>query len=171
MSDVAYAAALVLAGLFAWAGASKLLQRDRTTRTFAAFGLPAPHVLGTAVPATELLLAVGLVLIPAVAAYLALGLLAAFTTFLLRAVRAGVDIGCGCFGSASTAPVSAVDVLRNGLLGACALVATLATGPTVPGLGSILLVAAAAAAGLAGLTIAARRGRSGVPWSARPGAG
>ena len=160
MSDVAYAAAVLLAGLFAWAGASKLLHRERTTRTFAAFGLPAPHVLGTAVPAVELLLAVGLLVVPAVAAYLALGMLAAFTTFLVRAVRAGVDVGCGCFGSASTAPVSSIDVLRNGLLGAAALVATFATDPSVPGLGAVLLVAAAAGGAVTAFVVAARRHRT-----------
>lgn len=156
MSDVAYAAAVLLAGVFAWAGASKLLQRDRTTRTFAAFGLPAPSVLSTAVPGIELLLALGLLLIPAVAAYAALALLAAFTTFLVRAVRAGSHVGCGCFGSSSTAPVSSADVLRNGFLGGCALITTFATGPTVPGLGAILLVAAAAAVAI--LAVASRRG-------------
>ena len=160
MSDVAYAAAVLLAGLFAWAGASKLLQRDRTNRTFATFGLPAPGVLGTAVPAVELLLAVGLLVVPAVAAYLALGMLAAFTTFLVRAVRAGVDVGCGCFGSASTAPVSSIDVLRNGLLGAAALLAALAADPTVPGLGAVLLVAAAAGGAVTAFVVAARRHRT-----------
>ena len=170
MSDVAYAAAVLLAALFAWAGASKLLQGDRTTRTFAAFGLPAPQALGVAVPVAELLLSLGLLVIPTVAAYLALGLLAAFTTFLVRAVRAGVGVGCGCFGSASSAPVSAVDVLRNGFRVACALGASSATGPTLPAPGAILLVGVAATAVVAVLTNAARRRRTGVSRRARPGA-
>ena len=168
MNDVAYASAVLLAGVFAWAGASKLRHRDRTTRTFAAFGLPAPDVLGTAVPVLELLLAVGLLVVPAVAAYVALGLLAAFTTFLVRAVRAGVDVGCGCFGSASTAPVSPVDVVRNGLLGACALVASFAAGPAVPELGAILLVGVGAAAAMAVLGMAARRRHAGARRTGSP---
>ena len=42
MNETAYGTAVLLAGLFAWAGAAKLADRDRTARTFAAFGLSAP---------------------------------------------------------------------------------------------------------------------------------
>jgi len=161
VSEVAYATALVLAVLFAWAGAAKLADRGRATRTFAAFGLPAARVLGTAVPVVELLLAAGLVVVPAVAAYAALGMLAAFTTFLVLAVRAGVEIGCGCFGSARDEPVSTVEVLRNVLLAGAALVASFATGPVVPGLDAVVLVSTAVALAAVLLALADLRRRTG----------
>jgi len=161
MSEVAYGAALVLAILFAWAGVAKLADRGRTTRTFAAFGLPAPKILGTAVPVVELVLAAGLVIVPAVAAYAALGMLAAFTTFLVRAVRAGVDVGCGCFGSARDEPVSTVEVLRNALLACAAVVASFSTGPVVPGLDAVVLVSTAVALAAVVLALADLRRRTG----------
>lgn len=160
MSDVAYVTAVLLAGLFAWAGVAKLVDRERTARTFAAFGLPAPVLLGSAVPVVELALAVCLLAFPAPAALAALGLLAAFTTFLVRAVRAGVDVGCRCFGSARTEPVSSVEVLRNGLLGGAAIVASFATGPVVPGPGAVLLVGGAAVAAAAAVAHAGQRRRA-----------
>lgn len=157
MSDVPYATAVVLAGIFAWAGAAKLADRRGTTATFAAFGLPAAGLLGTAVPVTELLLAVGLLTVPALAAYAALALLAAFTTFVVRAVRAGVDVGCGCFGTASAEPVSTVEVLRNVLLTGAAVVASFAAGPLVPDLPSVILVAAVTALAAVALALGRRR--------------
>lgn len=160
MSDVAYVTAVVLAGLFAWAGVAKLLDREQTARAFTALGLPAPGLLSTAVPLVELALAVCLLAFPAPAALAALGLLAAFTTILVRAVRAGVDVGCRCFGSARTEPVSSVEVLRNGLLGGAATVASFATGPVVPQPSAVLLVGAAALAGAAAVAHADRRRRA-----------
>ena len=53
MNELGYVAALVLAGLFAWAGVAKLGARRRTTRTFRALGLPAPEALAVAVPIVE----------------------------------------------------------------------------------------------------------------------
>ena len=64
MSDVGYAAALVLAAVFGWAGLAKLRARDATERTFAAFGLAAPRALAVGRPGDELALAAGLVLVP-----------------------------------------------------------------------------------------------------------
>lgn len=158
MSEIGYVAAVLLAGLFAWAGASKLVARGRTTQTFTDFGLPAPGVLGTVLPVAELALAVGLLAIPSVAAFIALGLLAAFTTFLVRAVRAGAEVGCGCFGSAQAEPVGVVEVVRNGLMAGAALAASFATGPRIPGLDAVL--AASTAAALAALALAGLRRRA-----------
>lgn len=171
MNEVAYVAAVLLAGLFAWAGVAKLTDRGRATRTFAAFGLPAPRLLGTAVPVVELVLAVGLLVIPAVAAYAALGMLAAFTTFLVRAVRAGVKVGCGCFGSARDEPVSAVEVLRNALLAGAAVVASFSTGPVVPGLAAVVLASTAAALAAVVLALADLRRRTGHVFGIDPGPG
>lgn len=147
MGDVGYAAALVLAVVFAWAGAAKLAARRATERTFRAFGLPVPKALAVAVPLVELALGAGLVIAPAGAAVVALVVLAGFTALLVRAMRAGVEVGCGCFGTASHEPMSWVELVRNGFLAVAALVATAAdTGlpslPAVLGVGGATAVAA-----------------------------
>jgi len=139
MTEVGYLAALILAGLFAWAGIAKLGARRRTSRTFRALGLPAADTLAVAVPVIELALAVGLVVVPGWAAAGALAVLAAFTVFLARAVVDGVDVGCGCFGSAGDDPVSWVELLRNGLLAGAAVLALTAPGPTAPSLPAVLV--------------------------------
>ena len=162
MGEIGYAAAVLLAGLFAWAGAAKLAARERTRDSFAAFGLPSPGLLAVALPVGELALALGLLTVPAVASFVALGLLAAFTTFVVRAARGGAEVGCGCFGSARAEPVGAVEVVRNGLMAAAALAASFATGPVVPGVGAVLVVTVAAALG--GLTLTGLRRRpTGLP--------
>ena len=145
MNDVGYAAALVLAAVFGWAGLAKLRARDATERTFRAFGLAAPRALAVGVPVTELILAVGLVLVPSWAALAALAVLVGFSTILARAMRAGVDVGCGCFGTARRAPVSFVELVRNGLLALGAVVAAQAGSPGWPDLPAVILVATATA--------------------------
>ncbi|MCU1376112.1 MAG: hypothetical protein JWO68_3398 [Actinomycetia bacterium] len=152
MTELGYLAALILAVLFAWAGVAKLGARRRTARTFRALGLPAPAGLAVAVPVVELALAVGLVVAPGWAAAGALALLAAFSVFLFRAVRAGVDVGCGCFGSAGNEPVSYVELARNALLGIAAAVALATPRPVAPSLAAVLVAGAALA--IAGLVLA-----------------
>jgi uncharacterized membrane protein YphA (DoxX/SURF4 family) len=152
MNQLGYLAALVLAALFAWAGVAKLGARRRTTRTFRALGLPAADTLAVAVPAVELALAAGLVVVPGWAAAGALALLAAFSVFLLQAIRAGVDVGCGCFGSAGTEPVSYVELVRNGLMGIAAAFALTAPRPDAPSLAAVLVAGAALA--IAGVVLA-----------------
>jgi uncharacterized membrane protein YphA (DoxX/SURF4 family) len=159
VSGLGYACALLLAGAFAWAGAAKLSDRARTTTTFAALGVPGAGALGRALPVGEVVLAIGLVVVPGLASFAALGLLAAFTTFLVGAVRRHLPVACGCFGSASEEPVGRVDVVRNLLLVAAALVATSASGPQVPGLGAVVVVAVAAATATGALAAARRRER------------
>jgi uncharacterized membrane protein YphA (DoxX/SURF4 family) len=161
MSD---AAALLLAAVFAWAGAAKLRQAAVTERTFRAFGLPAPAALARGVPLAELGLAAGLVLAPGWAAALALGVLAGFTTVLVRAMRAGVDVGCGCFGTARREPVSSVEVLRNGLLAVAAAVALFADRPIAVGLDDVIAVTTAAAIGAVVLALAELRRATGAVW-------
>lgn len=159
MEGLGYSAALVLAALFAWAGMAKLGARRRTTRTFRALGLPAADTLAVAVPAVELALAAGLAVAPGWAAAGALALLAAFSVFLFQAVRAGVDVGCGCFGSAGTDPVSPVDLLRNGFLAVAAGFALAAPTPVLPSVADVLVAATAVAVGA--LALAAARSRAG----------
>lgn len=108
-------AALVLAVVFAWSGTAKLLRRPDLTR----LGLPA--ATWWVVSLVELALAVALVVSPAWGGVAALALLAGFTAFLVARRDSGV--GCGCFGSASTAPISNLDLVRNAALLAVAAVA------------------------------------------------
>jgi uncharacterized membrane protein YphA (DoxX/SURF4 family) len=134
MTGIAYVAALGLAATFAWAAIAKLRAPERTAAGFAGLGLPAPTLLARVVPGVEAGLAVALVVVPVWGAGSALGLLAAFT--ILLAVNVGRDApGCNCFGATPTdEPVSWVEVLRNLLLGAAAVIATGAPRPLVPAL-------------------------------------
>jgi uncharacterized membrane protein YphA (DoxX/SURF4 family) len=153
VTGLAYVSALFLAGVFALAGAAKLRDRRGTTPSFRALGLPPG--LAKAVPAAELLLAVGLVVLPGWSAAAALAVLAAFTTVLARAVRDGVAVPCNCFGSTSAAPVSAVEIVRNLLLAVVAGVALTADGPRRPSIAAVVLVAVVVVLGR--LTLAALR--------------
>ncbi len=141
---VAYSAALVLAVVFAVAGVAKLRRRTSTARAFAALGLVSPAVLAVGVPATELALAVGLVVAPAWAGIAALAVLAGFTTFLVLAMRRGKVLACGCFGAARPAAIGSTEVVRNAILAVGTTAAALAPGPLVPGLGDVAVVLMAA---------------------------
>jgi uncharacterized membrane protein YphA (DoxX/SURF4 family) len=166
MSDgTAYAAAVLLAAVFAVAGAVKLRRPAVTARSFAGLGIPAAPAMAVAVPVVELVLAVGLAVVPPVAAALALLLLAAFTAVLVAAIRAGKDVGCGCLGSARTDPVSGVEIVRNGMLAALAVVALGAPGPSAPGLGDVVAVTVAGVLGLVVLALADVRRSTGRLWS------
>jgi hypothetical protein len=120
--------AIALAAVFAWAGAAKAVDRDTTARSFRALGLPGRALLTTGVPVAELLLAAGLVLVPAAAAPVAVGLLVAFSVVLGRALRDRVAMGCGCFGTARRGPVSGRDLVRNAVLAAAAVAVAVAGG-------------------------------------------
>lgn len=159
MTGLPYLAALVLAAVLAWAAVAKLRTRDATAAAFRRLGLPAPGVLAPGVPAAELGVAVGLVVVPGWAAAVALALLAAFTTVLVRALREGTGLGCGCFGS-TVAPVSPVDLVRNAMLAACAVVALAAAEPVVPDPGAVVVAVAAVGLGAGGLAaLGGRRAR------------
>jgi uncharacterized membrane protein YphA (DoxX/SURF4 family) len=128
VTDVAAAAALVLAGVFAWAGVAKLRRHAATRDSFRGLGLPAPAVLSRVVPLAELAVAAGLLLAPALAAWVALALLLAFTIVIGRAIVRGSAVACACFGASSTGadderPVSVLELVRNAGLGALAIVA------------------------------------------------
>ena len=142
--------AVVLAAVFAWAGAAKLVDRRTTARSFRALGLPGGVLLTTGVPGAELALAAGLVLAPGATAPPALAVLAAFSVVLGRALRDGVAVGCGCFGTARRGPVSARDLARNAVLAAVAF-AVAAAGGT-----ALAAVAAVVVGAVAGLAVRAR---------------
>jgi len=142
--------AIALAAVFAWAGAAKAVDRRTTARSFRALGLPGGALLTTGVPVAELLLAAGLVLAPAVVAPVTFGLVVAFSVVLGRAVRDGVAVGCGCFGTARRGPVSARDLVRNGVL------AAVAVGLAVAGDTGLAALAAASVGAAVGLAVRVR---------------
>jgi hypothetical protein len=108
-------AALALAVVFAWSSVGKLITKPDMTK----LGLPSWS--GEATAYVEALLALALLLRPADGGFVALALLAGFTTFLVRRFDSGT--GCGCFGSSSTKPVGIAALVRNAALLALAAVA------------------------------------------------
>lgn len=146
-NDLGMAAAAVLALTFAWAGAAKLGRRPEVAAGFNALGLRRAGTLAGVVPAVELALAVALLAAPAAGGGAALVLLAGFSVVLARALRRGLAVPCACFGQAGGPPLSWVELARNGLLGALAVVA-LSAGlePRVPGVVPAAAVAVTTAA-------------------------
>ncbi len=124
MEAVGRAAAVILAGVFALAAFAKLRRRPATTASFRDLRLPAPATLAVAVPVVEALVAALLVAQPRVGAALALALLAGFSMVIVRAVAAGAEVPCACFGSTGQRPVSTRELMRNGVLAALAVLAT-----------------------------------------------
>lgn len=167
-AGVGYAAALVVAAVYLVAGVAKLSDRTATAATFAGLGLPAPGALATAVPLLEIGLGAALVVAPRPAAAVAIVVVAAFTAVLARALRHGVRVGCGCFGSARREPISFVELVRNGLLAAATAVALMAPGPRWPGLAATVAVTAATAAGAVVLALCDVRRATGTVFSLRP---
>ena len=148
MSGVASLAAIALAAVLVWAGVAKLLRPTHTARDFKQLGLPAPTVLARAVPVIELVVAIALVVVPGWGGVAAFVLLAAFTTWLYSLIRSGVVVSCGCFGSASTEPVTLVEVARNGGLLALAATAATITSLAVPDLPAVILFSTATLIGV-----------------------
>lgn len=108
--------AVALAGVFAGAAVLKLRDVAGTAADFASLGLPQSRLLAWVVPGLELVIAVGLLVIPGWTATAAFALLAAFTTLLAGVVRSGRVVSCACFGGSSSDPVGVRHLLRNGLL-------------------------------------------------------
>lgn len=113
---IGYAAAVVLAVVFALAAVSKLRDLDATIEGFTALGLPTPRVFAAIIPLAELGIVALLLIVPAAGALAAIVTLAFFTTFLVGRLRAGVHAPCACFGAARPSPLSWIDVVRNLLL-------------------------------------------------------
>ena len=149
MEGLGYGCAALLAAVFVRAGAAKVARPAQTATSFVALGVPAAGAAARAVPVVELLVAVALLAAPRAGAIGALGLLVPFTAVLARAVAAGTQTPCNCFGSARADPVSGADVVRNVLLGLLAVVAAFATRPARPSIGAAVAALAAFAAGWA----------------------
>ena len=115
-------ARVVLAGVFVWASVAKLRSPKRTAQDMATLGLPAVRGLALAVPVVELVVALGLFILPRIAAGVAVGLLLAFTGVLFIALWRRTPARCACFGIAG-GTVSPWSVGRNGALIALAVLA------------------------------------------------
>lgn len=154
---IGYAAAVVLAIVFAMSAIAKLRDPASTAEAFAAIGVPNPESTSRLLPFPELAIVVLLLVIPAGGAIAVLVLLAFFTTFLIGRIRAGVSAPCACFGAASLRPISWLTVARNGALAALALLSLLATHPTRPTVADAAIVVALTAVGAATLRILTTR--------------
>jgi peroxiredoxin len=117
---------ILLAGVFALAGGAKLFDLRGSRRAVADFGVPvgAASVLGVALPLAELAIAIAL-LVPGTGlagAIAALVLLLCFVAGVARAMRAGLDVDCGCFGPVYSAVAGSATLARNAVLAALAAV-------------------------------------------------
>ncbi len=125
MSAIPTAASILVGLALVVAGAAKLAARDTWPAQAESFGVPAWTV--PIVPWCEL--AVGALLIVQIArptmALVAIGLLAAFTVILAAKLRKGEHPPCACFGAWSSKPISGGHIVRNLVLIALAVVATL----------------------------------------------
>ena len=122
---LATVAAILLAGTFLIAASLKLVNPVATRRSMHDFGLPRPHVMAVAIPATELATAVLLLVDPLTGGPCAVALLVAFTTLIAQRLLTDHRDSCGCFGTWSSRPLSWRDLARNGSLTALGVIAAL----------------------------------------------
>lgn len=148
--ELASASSLVLGLVFIWAGASKLADGAGTSASFSALRLPTPSLFAAVVPVVELGLGGALVTGVPAAAVATIALLAAFSAVLGAALARGEQVVCGCFGAGGAEAVTGLDLVRNLLLAALALVATAGDGRW-PSLPSLVVVSCAAAMARVGL--------------------
>jgi peroxiredoxin/uncharacterized membrane protein YphA (DoxX/SURF4 family) len=132
MNTVLITARIGLAAVFLVAAVAKLGDMPGSRRALEGFAVPSRLVPAAAVllPVAELASAILLVLAPTavVGAALALVLLAAFVAGIGAALRRGVAPDCHCFGQLHSKPAGKETLVRNGVLGAIAVV-VLAGGP------------------------------------------
>ncbi len=164
---VAYPAAVVLATVFFFAGASKLMDPRATGASLRALAVPAAAMTARMLPLVELTVAVALLVVPVVGGVLALGALSAFSAVLAARIRGGSTAPCGCFGSTAQEPASSVELLRNGLLAALAVTALFAYGPGYPTLEAMVTVSALTIAGTITVSLSRLRQQVGAVWSNR----
>jgi hypothetical protein len=155
-----YAAALLLAGIFAMAAVSKLRDRGATVRSFRQLGVPRPESAARLLPMPEMAAAVLLVVVPAVGGIVVLVLLAFFTTFVVNRLRAGVDAPCACFGASSESPLSWLTLGRNGLLALLACASLVTVRPVRPTAIDLLVIGGGALLATLVLSATARRQRA-----------
>jgi uncharacterized membrane protein YphA (DoxX/SURF4 family) len=121
---------LAIGVLFAWAALAKLGDLRgfaSQVHNFRIVPLAAENLLALSLPWIELLAALSLVLglRPRSGALVATGLLGVFTLAILAALARGLDIECGCFGTADASRVGLAKVLQNAGMLALAAVGSL----------------------------------------------
>ena len=122
MTTVSSASLVVLVCVFLAASIGKLRSPAVTERATVAFG--APRWMATLLVPAELFAVLALVTKPAVGAAFSALLLVVFIAALVRTVRSGRIVSCGCFGAASGAPVSTTTIARNAaMIAMCAIAA------------------------------------------------
>jgi len=111
-------ARLVLAGVFAVAGAAKLADRAGTRAAVVAFGLPEQMAVPVALGLPVVELAVAALLLPASTAAAglvgAIALLTVFTGAIAASLARGKTPDCHCFGQLYSAPAGRRTLARNG---------------------------------------------------------
>ncbi|HJL02830.1 MAG TPA: MauE/DoxX family redox-associated membrane protein [Polyangiaceae bacterium LLY-WYZ-15_(1-7)] len=119
--------AWIVAAVFLWAAVPKLMDPARFAVDIANYRLVPEAWVGwaaLAVPPLELVAALALLtgFARRGAALVAAGMLAFFAVAIGQAVVRGIDIDCGCFGSAAEARATWWSVARNvGLIACCVL--------------------------------------------------
>lgn len=112
-------ARLALAGVLLAAAAPKLADPAGFAAKLPNYRLfpdPLVNIIAAVAPALELLAAAALLTgrLYRGGVWLAFGLMATFTALIASALLRGIDLDCGCFGTAAVAaPADALDLLRN----------------------------------------------------------
>lgn len=125
----------LLAAVFALAAVPKVLDPASFARDIENYHLLPPELVALAavvLPPLELVLAVALVsgVHARGAAVVGAGLLTAFAGGMAQAIARGIDLDCGCFGSALAMEVSGWTIARNAALVGLAVLVALS--PDVP---------------------------------------
>jgi hypothetical protein len=157
--------ALLVAVVFAVAAVTKAISPTTTSLDLAALGVPFPALGARVLPIAELVIVGLLVARPPLGAAAALAALVVFTAFIMRAVRAGTSVSCGCLGSLSDEPVSMTTVARNGVLIAMGSVALVVPESVIPDLGSALAAVSLVLIAMVAVQLLALRYRIGRVWS------
>ena len=128
---------VVLAAVFAVAGAAKLLDREGTSRSLSEFGVPDRALPAAALLLPLLELATAVALIPSGSArwgaLAALALLLGFIGGIANALARGEAPDCHCFGQVHSAPAGRGALARNAVLAALAgIVVWNGPGPSIP---------------------------------------
>ncbi len=157
--------AVLLAAVFVLAAVTKLASPAKTTSELAALGVPAPAIAARLLPALELALAVSLIAFPPQGAVVASAAIIVFTAVLLRAIRSGAPVSCGCLGALSSAPAGPPTIARNGALLAMSLAVLAVPEPAVPDLASALAATSVTLAAAVGIQLFSLHDRIGRVWS------
>ncbi len=123
MAALGVVASILVGAAFLLAGASKLAAGPRWPANARELGAPALAI--PVIPWVELAVGAALVTQLAVpwAAITAFALLVAFTVLIVVRLSAGERPSCACFGQWSASRIGASHLVRNGVLGALAIVA------------------------------------------------